>query len=369
MIYDRLQSDFTNREMTKEGYMLVRDSKIACVGVLTYDQAELGDIEGMPSNRRGTKIRVQRNASDLLSEKTLNTFKSKPITVLHPSQGVTASTVMGEMKGMLKDNISQDGKYMMGDLLIMDTDTIKLVEDGTKELSLGYTVDITWDPTDDYDAVMSNYEGNHIAIVPRGRCGSEVKISDSNKNKGTNMKKVKIGDVEYDASPELAFAFDKYVADAEAVKKEDDEKNESELKEKDDKIADTEAEKDKLEAKVDGMEKDKEEDDKKKIGDADISALVSARVELESKAKSIIGDTADFKDKSNKEVMALAVTARNGMTIGDKSDDYVLAIFDHVCADVKIKTTKDIADSAPAKSMSQLKREEIIENNKKKWSK
>lgn len=70
--------------------------------------------------------------------------------------------------------------------MVSDGPTIKLIEDGKRELSAGYTCDLDWTPGktpsgEAYDAVQKNIRINHVAIVQRGRAGQQVRIGDASK--------------------------------------------------------------------------------------------------------------------------------------------------------------------------------------------
>lgn len=358
---DKFEID-SQREVTKEGYLLARNCKLARTGILQYQQAEIGDIDEMPENRRGTVIRVHRAASPLLDEATLSSFKSKPITVLHPNQLVSAESAKEDMVGITRDNLRSDGTFILGDLLIMDKDAIKLIGEGTKELSLGYSADIIWQPGtsadgETYDAVMNNYSGNHVAIVPKGRCGSECKIADSDiklTNEGTkDMEKIILDGVEHEVSEAVAT----HIKDMELKQ----EKQEAKDAEAETKLQDMKNKKAELEGKLDAVNEELEEAKKKKVGDADIPALVSARVELESKAKKIVGDSADFNGKTDREVRAEAIKSRNGFIVTDEHvDGYVNGRFDMICEDITKSETvvKDAAVSGL--SHFEKKRQELL---------
>lgn len=186
----------TKREKSPEGYLIVKDSKLARVGILNYRASEIRFMQGAPKDLPDEQvIRVFRGPEQLFRQDVLDSFKSKPMTLKHPQTLVDSRTIKRDSIGFAKDDVTAQGDFMTGTLIITDFDTVKEVEDGTKELSLGYTADIIWQPGVDndgnpFDAVQRNIRGNHIAIVPRGRCGTECKISDSqptNKNRGKNM--------------------------------------------------------------------------------------------------------------------------------------------------------------------------------------
>ncbi|MBB3610973.1 hypothetical protein FHX11_003925 [Rhizobium sp. BK602] len=69
-------------------------------------------------------------------------------------------------------------------MLLADAGAIQAVEDGTRELSMGYDCQLDFtagtSPSGEaYDAVQRNIRSNHIAVVPRARGGSDLRIGDS----------------------------------------------------------------------------------------------------------------------------------------------------------------------------------------------
>ncbi len=173
------------------------------------------------------------------------------------------------------------------------------------------------------------------------------------------MKKIVIDGKDY----EVDEAVSKHITDMEAEKKEAVEDAEEKTKA-------LEAKKAELEGRLDAVNSDMEEMKKKQIGDADISAMVSARVELEGKSRKIIGDSMDFKDMSDRALKVASVKARNGMEIADeKHDEYVNALFDHVCAETSTESTeKNMNDAAPVLPLSERKLAEKKQQNQDKWS-
>ena len=68
-------------------------------------------------------------------------------------------------------------------MVVMDAASIQNWKDGKRELSCGYESQIVFDAGttpegEAYDAIQTNIRGNHLAIVGRGRAGSECRIGD-----------------------------------------------------------------------------------------------------------------------------------------------------------------------------------------------
>jgi len=348
-ITDKLDFVNTKREKSSEGYLIVRDSRLAKTGVLNYRSFEIPFMTGAPSDLpRDQVIRVYRGEQELFKPEVLDSFKSKPITLNHPGSLVDSRTIKKDSVGFSKDDVDSKGEFMESTLVITDFETIKEVEAGTKELSLGYTADILWQPGvapdgSPYDAVQRNIQGNHIAIVPRGRCGSDCHISDSqpqNKNRGKHMpelQKVILDGISYDCPAQTAQAFAKVLEGKDSqikVLKDTKKELEDELEEKEEEAKKTE---DEMQAKLDEAES-------KKVSDADLDTLVEERKAVIDTATSIVKDF-DPKGKSNDEIRKAVVMDRCPDLPADKSQDYINARFDGLADSVKSNEGSAILDA------------------------
>jgi hypothetical protein len=158
-----------------DGY-LVADARVARTGVQTYAGWEVGKPEM-------ALVKVYRPDSEVFSRDTLASFAHRPVTNDHPVEPVTADNWKEHAVGQTADEIARDGSFIRVPLMVSDGATIKMIEDGKRELSAGYTCDLAFEAgqTADgeaYDAIQKNIRANHVAIVQRGRAGSEVRIGD-----------------------------------------------------------------------------------------------------------------------------------------------------------------------------------------------
>jgi hypothetical protein len=166
---------------TKEGFLKVR-ARAARIGVYDYAGSEVD-----PDNKHGLRdqqsVNVLRDEGTVFDERAARSFIGKPITDDHPSKPVTSAnhrdlargTVMGAMR---------DGDYLAFDLLFTDADTIAKLADGKRELSNGYESalefgDFTAPDGTKCQARQTAIAGNHVALVDRGRAGSECAIKDA----------------------------------------------------------------------------------------------------------------------------------------------------------------------------------------------
>lgn len=158
-------------QRTDEGYILA-EGVAARPGVYTYTRAD------------GSTFRELVDAEVLAASAA--TLARKPLTVLHPERMVTPSTVRDDMAGMTGERILIDDGYVIVTATVTRDDGIQRIErDGWRELSSGYyaTVDETpgvWTDRDGvqhaYDCRQTDRRYNHLALVPRGRHGSEASL-------------------------------------------------------------------------------------------------------------------------------------------------------------------------------------------------
>lgn len=185
----------TSRIVTAEGFLVVPGT-LARTGVQEYRAYELGmDADGIDPMR---VIRLHRPAEEVFGEDSLRSFESKPVTVEHPDEAVTADNWKKHAVGEVRD-VQRSGDLMSGTIIIKDASAIEAMQSGKVELSNGYAfnLDMTPGTTHDgkpYDGVQRNIRGNHVALVDAARCGSACRIADSEPNlnsKGNTMADAK----------------------------------------------------------------------------------------------------------------------------------------------------------------------------------
>ena len=287
---------------------------------------------------------------EILSDATVSSANSKPVTDGHHGL-VTKDNSHDLLKGFTASNGHVEGNMLYNDSTITDPNLISQIKSGDKrELSIGFETQM--DPTSGtyngtkYDAVQRNIRINHVAVVPKGRAGHEVRlIGDSaeaveqvepSEEKGNQMETrvvradgqnitVAADDVEkitkLDADNS---AKAKQIADLDAqIKKLQSEKAQLQGD------ADASAKKaDEAQAKADSLEADnkklQEKFDKYKADGVD------KKLELIDKVKSFVGDEYDYHGKSDRDMKIDAVKAIKGDSVDftDKSDTYVQAAFD-----------------------------------------
>ena len=186
-----------NMEFTPEGYLLCKGVPIARTGALEYLPEEVPDE--LSEGASGPVVLVYRNADELFGEATIASYEGKPVTIEHPDDFVNPENwrdlTVGHAQNVRRGEGDESG-LLLADLLITDQRGIDLIiplkpEDGgepdepVREVSCGYDAD--------YERLLpgigrqTGIIGNHIALVPHGRCGSRCAIKD----KESTMAKAK----------------------------------------------------------------------------------------------------------------------------------------------------------------------------------
>lgn len=169
-----------NISVTPEGFLLCRNVLLTHTGKLLYVKGEhpFEDVNG--------NMTLTRTKDELFSDKTISSFQGKSITIAHPEDWVSPENWSELSHGVVMnirptpEQVEVDGEMvdgLLGDFLITTREAIDEVNNGLREVSLGY--DALWVQTGDYEAVHTNIIGNHCALVESGRAGIECAIKDS----------------------------------------------------------------------------------------------------------------------------------------------------------------------------------------------
>ena len=337
--YDTAPIDKVTQD-AQTGFIHITDVPIARVGVFPYLKAD-------------NSVEMEAKLpTELLSDSTVSSADSKPVTNDHPTELVNQQNASKYMKGFTADNAHVDNDTLKVDMIITDADLISEINKGKQELSIGFETEIIPEKGEykgvAYDSVQRNIQINHVAVVEHGRAGHSVRlIGDSaemieqqdvqKKGKQMETTKVRLDGADVTVATGDADKIIKLDADnSEKEKKINDLK--AQIKDLQDQLAklqgdDEEAKKnaDKAQAKADAAEKELADLKKKYSGDA-MDKAISARMELINKVKPYVGDSYEFKGKSEKQLKLDAIKALDdSVDLTDKSDDYIEAYFDSMC--------------------------------------
>ncbi len=326
--YDRSRLD--KAERTPQGFLRA-PAFLTRVGVFTYQKSD------------GSVRRELRPADEVFKAESMATLVMAPLTNDHPTEAVTPENVKKLQIGVVGEQITADqDQFIAAQVTVMDAAAIKDVESGVVELSCGYDCDEDETPGtfqgEAYDLIQRNIRYNHVALVPRGRAGREVKLRLDSQDaiqltEETPMEEIEINGENFQVSPEVAAAF-----------KAHSEKMTMEL---DSYKSDME----KMKADMGGMmpkeEVEAEKADMQKVVDETQAKLDSAKAELasrndsskiESIAKELLKvravaktqtklDSAEIEKKSISD-LKLEVLKANNVEVSGKSQDYINARFD-----------------------------------------
>lgn len=318
LVTDRLT--IADKRTTSDGY-LVTEARFARTGIYEYAGRDVGKPEM-------DTVRVYRPEDEVFNVDAMASFAHRPITNDHPDDNVTAATWKDEAVGFTEGKVARDGDFIVIPMMVADAKTIADVESGKVELSAGYTcelefIDGTTDGGDNYDAIMRNIRGNHIAIVDRGRAGSECRIGDRFEKEPTmTLKKIIVDGLEVettDAGEKAIRKLEGVIADRDRALADKDTAHEKDIAAKDGEIATKDAEIEKLKGEV--------------LDAAALDAKVADRATLVATAKSLVADF-DCSGKTDAEIRRGIVQAKCGdAAVKDKSDAYVDARFDALAED------------------------------------
>lgn len=324
-------------KQTGDGY-LVATARVARTGVQEYRAAELGDVALSQGFKPEDVVRVYRHPDQVFSSDTLNSITRVPVTIDHPQDSVNADNWSQYAVGEVGDAYAKDGEWIVVNPMIKDARGIEAANTTHKEISMGYNANIVKARDGiDADFEMADIRMNHLALVPRGRAGSQARIGDSwgaapisdnqpgvtpnNRPKEGHMttKTVVLGDKAVQVLVEDAAEVERFKQESAKALSDAEAKHNAAVEAKDEEIG-------KLKAEL---------ADAKKAADIDVDALVAARTELVAQVKAIDAKI-EAKGLTDAELRKAAVAAKLGdEMVADASDAVILGMFKAIAKDAK----------------------------------
>lgn len=152
---------------TADGY-LRGEVVVSRAGVFKYKNAD-GSIRG-----------ELRHPDDIFKQESLNTLKMIPITNNHPPEFVDASNAHKYQVGYTGEHYDVLNDKVIVSITVTHQDAIDAIMAGKLELSMGYDVDLKEEQgtykQEKYDFRQLSPKYNHLAIVEKGRAGSEARF-------------------------------------------------------------------------------------------------------------------------------------------------------------------------------------------------
>lgn len=307
-------------ERTPQGF-LKAPAHLTRAGVFTYYNAD------------GSERREYRSTAEVFRSDSLTTLISAPVTDGHPPEMVNAENRGKYDRGNVGDTIVRDGGKVAATVYVKDAKLISAIERGDmQEVSCGYNCDLDFTPGtvpdgepdagQKFDAQQLNVQYNHVAVVPRGRAGSEIRlrldaagnvIAPSLARKDSAMKVEVIDGVEYEIGSEPHKA---------AVKRRDEAAGKAK--------ADAAEKQAKLDAALADLEKARKD---AADAPAKAKAAIEARTALETSARKVLGSEANLDGKSDDEIRGEVVKAGYPeLKLDGQEPAYVKGLFDAAVA-------------------------------------
>lgn len=350
------------------------DAYLTRTGVFEYRRAD------------GTIRRELRLPEEVFASRSLDSLQAAPLTLEHPKVAVTPDNVGDLGVGAVGTDVRQDGDFVRGTVMVMRADAIAKVDAGEmRELSCGY--DCTLDETpgvyqgERYDAIQRGVTYNHLAIVPAGRAGPEVRLhldaadaemvhrqsapGGGRQENPMGMRKVKIGSRRFDVDETIADSIEEEIAAKEA-----------ELAALKAQVEQGKTDNEKLQAEKDAAEEKAakaEEEKQDALSPAKLDARVQARVALVQQAASVLGDEVRLDGKSDLEIKKLVIAKVSPSTkLDDKGEVYIEARFDAAMEAVKAEPNEGLAklrtrvdsNDGDGERTAQARRDAMIERSR-----
>lgn len=337
------------------GFLHASNVPIARVGVFPYLHAD------------GTWTNEAKLPEEILSDSTVESANNKPVTNDHPVDDgenvlVDKSNSRQYAKGFTADNAHIEGDTLKVGLTVMDPQLIDAIQnDGKQELSIGFQTDVV--PTSGeykgtkYDSVQRNIQINHVAVVDRAREGHNIRITGDSAQMAVNDKPRKEKEMAKDnkknalddadngkssstsssassSSSSSSDDKDKQIADLKQQVKDlqaqlanknsnsNDEDDSGDDKDANKSKSKPKPKSDSIDAEIEELKAERDKYKAKVEGDSFNNAF-DERIGLIDDAKKILGDSYDFKGKSNKQIKIDSIKkADSTIDVDDKPEAY-----------------------------------------------
>lgn len=191
-MFYKVQNALSERHKDGNGYLYVDRSPILRAGILEYLGSEL--VAEGETTVDGVKVDPDKIYKVYIPEEEIrkgaDSFKMIPITDDHTWLGDEGEDAKDYQVGMTGENVYVEDGFLYVPLKFTGKDIVEEVESHEKEeLSSSYYNKFEKADNADYDFVARDIKGNHLALVDKGRCGSAVRVLNS--NIGVNQMAVK----------------------------------------------------------------------------------------------------------------------------------------------------------------------------------
>ena len=336
----------TKSESTDEGYLKVW-CKAARVGTQLYTRGD------------GAQVREYRPEDEVAKPESLASFGMKAVTMGHPPVLLDSGNTKVHQVGHAGSAVRYNDGFVEVALLITDKEAIERIQRGdAQEVSAGYRVD--FDPTpgvtpqgESYDGIQRNIRVNHIAVVPKGRAGRDVRlILDScdrndaiawtetpSNSPVISMARITLDGLDLELPAETAGAVQSFVKEAERAKVDLQSKLDSQEEQIQAVVTENEETLGRLDAALERIEElEKQIADSAEAADqrddaAEINEAVNHRLATLDKFAPILPEDYKFDGEDERGIMALAYeNVCEQAPREDANNDYLLGVLDGVLA-------------------------------------
>ena len=370
MLLDDFATLPKSARITDEGFLELTGN-LARVGVMPYSGKELG--------KDPARIYKLYRSPEVVKA-TAEKLKNKAVTVNHPKDGISIANSDAEFSGTITDTWYDDlTGWAKGKILLTHKKAIKAFFDGFNQLSVGANqveikdhrgewVDelgtIEKGKVESYDLIVTELNGNHVALVEKARAGSKATFDSENDSININSVVINnlIMDKKYSISLDDGASVELSGDNAKDIFKtfETLSKDSKELTAKVAKLTDSA---DSLESKIAELEsanadltkqldiaKGELEATKLQLSDsANQSVDADSRkawLQTYTEVKPMLNDSVDVFSLSVADLKRAAVKSTKGIDLADKSDDYVDAFYAGLQQSAGTKSqAKDILDN------------------------
>lgn len=174
------------REIDDNGWFEVKNNPLSKEGIFLYRGSQIRLPDGSQPPDLDKLYPVYRPAEELSNEETINSFKLVPWVDNHAmlgseEMGMTPAEKKG-VSGVIGQEVYFKGGVLYGNIKAFSETLAKQIENGKKELSLGYHCRYEHNPGEwngqHYEYIQRDLRGNHLALVDNGRMGAGVRVLD-----------------------------------------------------------------------------------------------------------------------------------------------------------------------------------------------
>lgn len=172
------------KDIDTNGWFEVKDNPLSKEGVFLYRGAQITLPDGSKPADLNQLYPVYRPAEEL--EQSIESFKLIPWIDEHTmlggeELGMTPAERKG-VSGVVGEDVYFKDGTLYGNIKVFSEKFARQIENGKKELSLGYRCSYEYNPGvwngQKYDYIQRDLKGNHLALVEKGRMGADVRVMD-----------------------------------------------------------------------------------------------------------------------------------------------------------------------------------------------